>query len=85
MSELRIEDPAQFSNFLRMRPAEFEKLACKIGPFVAKQDTKFRKAISVQERLAVTLRFLASNKNSDSYASPSYLFRILKYTISSVI
>ena len=62
MSELRIEDPAQFSNFLRMRPADFEKLACKIGPLIRKQDTKFRKAISATERLAVTLRFLASGK-----------------------
>ncbi|KAI4455363.1 hypothetical protein MML48_9g00004746 [Holotrichia oblita] len=60
MSELSIEDPAQFSNFLRIKPADFEKLDCKIGPLISKQDTKFRKAISVTERLAVTLRFLAS-------------------------
>lgn len=62
MSELSIEDPAQFSNFLRMKPTDFEKIACKIGPLISKQDTKFRKAISVTERLAVTLRYLASGK-----------------------
>lgn len=55
MSEPIIGGPGQFSNFLRMKPAYWEKLACKIGPLISMEDTKFRKAISVTERLAVTL------------------------------
>ncbi|CAH1989179.1 unnamed protein product [Acanthoscelides obtectus] len=41
-----------------------------------------RLAISVEERLAITLRFLASG---DSYRSLSYLFRVPQQTISKII
>jgi hypothetical protein len=43
-----------------MSPSEFEFLIHLIEKKISKKDTAFRKAISVQESLALTLRFLAS-------------------------
>jgi hypothetical protein len=57
-----------YKNFTRMSPSEIEFLINLIGEKISKKDTPFRKAISVQERLTLTLRFLGSG---DSYVSLS--------------
>jgi hypothetical protein len=75
--ELRCD--GSFKNFLRMSSSDFEYLLLMLGPKIAKQDTNYRKAIPVKEKLALTLRFLATG---DSYTSLSYLFKISKSTIS---
>jgi hypothetical protein len=48
------------------------------GGGISKKDTVLRKAISVQERLALTLRFLAGG---GSYVSLQYLFKISKQAV----
>jgi hypothetical protein len=57
-----------------MSPSEFELLINVTGEKVSKKDTAFRKAISVQERLALTLRF---DKFYDTFLSPLH-FTITK-------
>ena len=58
--ELHIEDAQQFRNFVRMNATQVQFIIETIRPVIAKQDTKFRRAVSVYERVMVTLRFLAS-------------------------
>jgi hypothetical protein len=53
-----------------------------IGEKISIKDAAFREAISVQERLALTLRFLASG---DSYVSLQHLFKISKPAISCIL
>lgn len=65
-----------------MTSSDFETLLSLIGPRITKMDTTFRKVISVNERLAVTLRFLATG---DSYHSLMYMLKISKQVISAIV
>ena len=58
--ELKMGDECSYRNFLRMDPATFELLLSEVGPLITYQDTKMCKAITPGERLALTLRFLAT-------------------------
>jgi hypothetical protein len=57
-----------------MSPSEFEFLINLIGENISKKDAAFRKANSVQERLALTLRF---DQFYDTFLSPLH-FTITK-------
>jgi hypothetical protein len=62
IGELQLEDFQQFRNFTRMSAVEFESLVNLLGPVIGKQDTAMRNAISMEEMVIVTLRFLATGK-----------------------
>ena len=52
-----------FENY-RMSMAQFDDFLRKITPLIKKKDTNFRKAITPEEKLSITLRYV-------------YIFRIL--------
>jgi len=68
-------------NFTRMTLEDFEYLASLVCPKITRMDTNMREAITARERLALTMRFLATG---DSFTSLQYLFRISKSTISGI-
>ncbi|KAH9641699.1 hypothetical protein HF086_005145 [Spodoptera exigua] len=72
----------QYKNFTRMSPTDFEYLLTIIAPKISRQDTIMRSAISPQDRLALTLRFLATG---DSFTSLQYTFRISKQSMSCIV
>lgn len=69
-------------NFTRMSVQEFENLCSLLSDKIKKCDTKYREAITVNERVLITLRFLATG---DSYSSLQYLFRVSKQSISRIV
>lgn len=82
VNDLKTNYMGQFQNFCRMSAEDFELLLNKIGPKISKQDTVFRPSIPIQERFAITLRFLATG---DSYTSLMYLFKVSKQLISRIV
>nr|CAI5863554.1 unnamed protein product [Callosobruchus analis] len=64
MAELRSGDPDFYKNFLRMSATDFDHLLELISTKLRKKDTRMRKPITLDERLAVTLRYLATGKSS---------------------
>jgi hypothetical protein len=62
ISEQQLEDTHQFRNFKRMSAVEVQSLVIMLGSVIGKKDTAMRNAISLDERMIVTLSFLATGK-----------------------
>lgn len=60
LQEMKMLDTSSYKNFLRMDSTSFEELLVKVAPKITFQNTPMRDAIPPAERLAVTLRFLAT-------------------------
>lgn len=73
---------SSFHNFVRMSSSDFEELINLIGHKISKQNTNFRDSVSVNDRLALTLRFLATG---DNYQSLMYLCKISVTSISRIV
>ena len=65
-----------------MSPDRFDHLLGLVTPLSTKKDARFRKAIPACERLALTLRFLATG---ESQISISFQFKIGKATVSKIL
>ena len=81
MVELRNEDQASFTNFMRMPPAMFDELLNRVGPRIAKQYTR-DDVLEPGLKLALTLRHLASG---NTYASMKFAWRVPHNTQSLVV
>ncbi|KAI8432791.1 hypothetical protein MSG28_013744 [Choristoneura fumiferana] len=76
------EESGQFQNFCRMAPEDFDHLLSLTIEKIRKSSTNFRDSIPAYDKLAVTLRFLATG---DSYESLMYFTKMSKSTICNAI
>ena len=60
ISRLAKTDIILFKNMMRMDVITFNNVYEELKDKIGKRNTNYRKAISVEERLAITLRFLAT-------------------------
>lgn len=82
LKDLWTYDNEKFHNFVRMSKEDFDFILNGIRDTISKNDTNIRQSIPAEERLALTLRFLATG---DSFTSLQYLFRVSKQVISRSI
>lgn len=65
-----------------MSPERYFDLLFKLEQFIAKKDTNMRKSISADERLTLTLRYLASGESQQDL---SFHFRISRTSVSCIV
>ena len=82
MAELYATDIPGFTNYMRMTPEFFEMMKTRLEPCLARQATNYRAPITVEEKLALTIRYLASG---ESYTSLPCQFRVGRSTISKFL
>ena len=82
MAELYATDILGFTNFMRMTPEFFEMIKTRLEPHLTRQVTNYRAPISVWEKLALIIRYLATG---ESYTSLSCQFRVGRSTISKFL
>ena len=63
MADLYATDIPGFTNYMRMTPEFFEMIKTRLEPHLARQATNYRAPISVGEKLAVTIRYLATGES----------------------
>ena len=82
MADLYAIDIPGFTNYMRMTPEFFEMIKTRLEPHLTREATNYRAPISVGEKLALTLRYLATG---ESYTSLSCQFRVGRSTISKFL
>ena len=73
VADLYATDIPGFTNYMRMTPEFFEMIKTRLKPRLARQATNYRAPISVGEKLALTIRYLATGESYTSLSRSSGL------------
>lgn len=82
LNELILSSPHDFRNFLRMNEDLYNELLEMVTPKILKKDTPMRDAISVNQRLSITLRFLATG---NTFADLKFISAISEQSIGIIV
>ncbi|XP_068099171.1 uncharacterized protein [Hyperolius riggenbachi] len=77
-----LQNPEQFFDYCRMTIPVFNALLDMVRAYLRRTDTRMRQAICPEQRLLLTLRFLATGH---SYSSLSVQFRLGTSTVSGIV
>lgn len=89
VKRLKNTSTEDLKNYLRMDEACFKKILKLVKPYLQRKNTVMRKAISAEERLLVTLRFLATGRTFEdlkysAIISPQALGKIIPETCQCI-
>lgn len=89
VQKLRTSATDDLRNYLRMDDTCFKELLSMVKPLISKKNTKMRKAITAEERLIVTLRYLATGRSLEdlkfsAIISPQALGNIIPETCDCI-
>ena len=82
MAELRLENPEEHTNFVRVDVQMFQELLHVLGERITKKRTWSRQTIDPGLRPAIILRYPSTG---DRYRTLMYGFRVAHNTISGII
>ena len=84
LQEMRLTDSQSHFRYLRMSKQRFENLLAEVGPLLShrKYDSEVRASITPAERLALTIRYLATG---NSQVSLCFSFRIGRSTVCGIV
>ncbi|XP_055846366.1 uncharacterized protein LOC129912239 [Episyrphus balteatus] len=82
VNKLKLTEPEDYKCYLRMKDEQFQELLSLVDPFIKKQDTLMRTAISSEQRLILTLRFLATGND---YSDLKFSSRISPQAIGKIV
>lgn len=90
LNDLRLSEPGDFKNFLRLDGRSFDELLKMITPRIKKRDSILRDAIPPSQRLSITLRYLATGNTFEdlkftSAISPQSIGLIVIETCTALI
>lgn len=90
LNEVKVSDPKDFNNYFRMNFDNYNTLLSMVAPLITKANTNMRESISANERLAVTLRYLATGRTFEdlkfsSIISPTTISLIVMETCQAII
>ena len=80
--DLRNEDREFHYRYLRMSKERFDHLLSMVRDKITKKDTQLRESITAEERLIITLRYLASGMAQQDFC---WNFRIGRTTASNIV
>lgn len=62
VQEIALEVSEAYKQWMRLSAQQFQEILKLIELTIRKQDTRVRKAVTPEERLAITMRYLATGK-----------------------
>ena len=80
--QLRDEEREFHYRYLRMSKERFDHLLSLVIEKITKKNTNMREAISAEERLVITLRYLATGMSQQNLC---YSFRVGRTTASNIV